>query len=217
MAKTHTVKQGECLSSIAQKYGFSNWRTIYDHAENADFRQKRPNPNLICPGDKIYIPDKDKKEETGETGQRHTFRRKSSKTLLRILLQDEEGQNFANKAYKLEIEGKTYEGTTDGSGLIEQEIPAVAEQGELTVWLDDNPPGEGCTWTLMIGHLDPVDTMTGIQARLNNLGFHCGEVDGIQGPKTTAAVKFFQEAYNLTVDGIPGPKTQAKLEEVHGC
>jgi hypothetical protein len=34
----------------------SNWRTIYDHPSNADFKRKRPNPNLIFPGDRIFIP-----------------------------------------------------------------------------------------------------------------------------------------------------------------
>ncbi len=217
MPKTHKVKQGECLSSIAKRYGFSNWRVIYDHPENADFRKKRPNPNVIAPGDKIHIPDKAQKGEMGGTEQRHTFRRKSAKTLLRIVLQDDEGQPFVDKDYKLEVDGQVYEGTTDGDGLIEQEIPADAEQGELTVWLDEEASGTECTWLLKIGHLDPVETMAGIQARLNNLGFDCGEVDGKNGPKTKAAVSAFQDQHGLTVDGIPGPQTQAKLKEVYGC
>jgi N-acetylmuramoyl-L-alanine amidase len=70
---------------------------------------------------------------------------------------------------------------------------------------------------LQIGHLDPVEETTGIQGRLNNLGFDCGEVDGIIGPQTEAAVRAFQDEHSLEADGIPGPKTQAKLKEVHGC
>jgi N-acetylmuramoyl-L-alanine amidase len=68
-----------------------------------------------------------------------------------------------------------------------------------------------------IGHLDPINQMSGIQGRLNNLGYNSGPVDGIRGPITTAAVKAFQKKHKLAVDGIPGPITQGKLKEVHGC
>lgn len=58
------------------------------------------------------------------------------------------------------------------------------------------------------------DAVKQLQANLNKLGFDCGAVDGIFGPKTEAAVKAFQKANGLVVDGIVGPATQAKLEEM---
>jgi len=54
----HTVVQGEHLSSIAKKYGFSSYKTIWDHGQNADLKKKRQNPNVIFPGDRLFIPDK---------------------------------------------------------------------------------------------------------------------------------------------------------------
>lgn len=61
------------------------------------------------------------------------------------------------------------------------------------------------------------DWLTGVQYRLNALGFGAGPVDGIIGPRTKKAVIDFQCAYPpLRIDGIPGPKTQAKLCEVCG-
>ncbi|PZU85301.1 MAG: hypothetical protein DI527_21555 [Chelatococcus sp.] len=59
--------------------------------------------------------------------------------------------------------------------------------------------------------------LTGVQFRLNALGFGAGRVDGIKGPKTTRAVRAFQKSYPpLKVDGIPGPQTQDKLVEICG-
>jgi hypothetical protein len=59
--------------------------------------------------------------------------------------------------------------------------------------------------------------LTGVQFRLNALGFGAGPVDGIMGPRTRKAVLAFQRAYPpLTVDGMPGPRTQARLCEVCG-
>lgn len=62
----------------------------------------------------------------------------------------------------------------------------------------------------------PVQLLTGVQYRLNALGFGAGPVDGINGPRTQRAVKAFQRSYDLVVDGIPGPKTQARLAQVCG-
>ncbi len=57
MTTPYTVQRGDNLSKIARAHRLSNWRDIYDHAENADFRRRRPNPNLIHPGDVVMIPD----------------------------------------------------------------------------------------------------------------------------------------------------------------
>ena len=51
----YVVQQGDYLSRIALRFGFADWRAIYDHADNASFRKKRPNPNLIKPGDVISL------------------------------------------------------------------------------------------------------------------------------------------------------------------
>ena len=50
-----------------------------------------------------------------------------------------------------------------------------------------------------------------VQSRLKKWGYYTGAVDGINGPKTKAAVKKFQKRYGLTQDGIVGPLTAAKM------
>lgn len=54
---THIVQRGENLTLIARKYGIPHWQTIYHHPNNLEFRRKRPNPNIILPGDQLFIPD----------------------------------------------------------------------------------------------------------------------------------------------------------------
>jgi hypothetical protein len=61
------------------------------------------------------------------------------------------------------------------------------------------------------------DWLTGVQYRLNALGFGAGPIDGIMGPLTHRAVLRFQRTYPpLKVDGIPGPNTQARLSQICG-
>ena len=55
------------------------------------------------------------------------------------------------------------------------------------------------------------DAVKALQERLNAKGFHSGNVDGIFGAKTYAAVTAFQKANSLGVDGIVGKLTWAKL------
>lgn len=55
------------------------------------------------------------------------------------------------------------------------------------------------------------DEVRQIQTKLRRWGYYNGEIDGIFGSKTLAAVKWFQSANRLTVDGIAGPKTLAAM------
>ena len=50
-----------------------------------------------------------------------------------------------------------------------------------------------------------------VQQSLNQVQGSGLAVDGIKGPKTTAAVRLFQQRRGLTVDGIVGPITEAAL------
>lgn len=50
-----------------------------------------------------------------------------------------------------------------------------------------------------------------VQTKLKQWGYYTGSVDGIFGPKTKEAVKYFQRKNGLTVDGIVGKKTAAAM------
>ncbi|MBF0235709.1 MAG: LysM peptidoglycan-binding domain-containing protein [Desulfamplus sp.] len=56
LTRVHVVKKGESISAIAQQYGISDWKKLYNAASNQRLRILRPNPNIIQPGDKIFIP-----------------------------------------------------------------------------------------------------------------------------------------------------------------
>ena len=57
MSDTYTVQRGDNLTKIARRNGYPSWRVIYNHPDNAAFRRKRRNPDLILPGDVIVLPD----------------------------------------------------------------------------------------------------------------------------------------------------------------
>lgn len=60
------------------------------------------------------------------------------------------------------------------------------------------------------------DDVAELQASLARLGFDCGRVDGIFGPKTAQALEDFQSNCGLPSDGVCGTETLRSLRRVIG-
>ncbi len=204
----YTIKEGECLSSIAQRHGLF-WQKIWDHPNNTELKRRRRDPNILYPGDVVFIPEKEEKQENCSTEQKHQFRKKGvpAKVRLRLMRND---QPRANEPYVLEVDGNFFTGTTDADGKLEQSIPPNAKKGKLFVGKKREE------YILNLGHMDPHNELIGIQKRLNNLGFHCGPANGVLGPQTTDALKAFQKKHHLTESGEADEATKNKLIEIYG-
>ena len=57
--------------------------------------------------------------------------------------------------------------------------------------------------------------VSNLQMTLNVLGFSCGEVDGLYGPHTEAAVREFQANMSILADGIAFQDTFDAIERLH--
>jgi N-acetylmuramoyl-L-alanine amidase len=204
----HTVTQGDCLSSIAQRYGFLDYLTIWNRPENADLKRRRPDPNILLPGDRLFVPDKIQKEELGATGKSHRFVVKRQTVVIELVLRLE-GDPLANKSYVLTIGERKTVGTTDALGVLREAIEPGDKTGVLRL---DDPVVE---WDLQIGHLDPATEISGVQARLNNLGHVCGQVDGVVGARTRAALRQFQSRHGLRPTGAVDGLTSTALRNAH--
>lgn len=84
----YTVKQGDCISSIAEKHGLF-WEKVWNHPKNSRLKEQRKDPNILKPGDVIFVPDKEKKEESGATEQKHRFKKKGTPAKLRLRIMEE--------------------------------------------------------------------------------------------------------------------------------
>src|ERR1700752_2278889 len=170
----YEVQPGDCLSSIAFEHGF-RWQTLWNLPENGELKRVRKSPHILLPGDRVFIPDIRTKDQSGSTDQNHPFVVKGVPELLQIAITDDEDQPQTNWPYTLVIDdGKEIKGITDGSGMIKHAILPNARRAFLRV-------GEGVNlraYDLQIGHLDPVDETSGLQARLLDLGYYYGDVNG---------------------------------------
>jgi N-acetylmuramoyl-L-alanine amidase len=212
MSITHIVKQGECLSLIARRYGFSDYQKVYEHPDNSELRKKRLDPNVLFPGDEVVIPELAGKAVTLSTGRVTRFTAKLPKRYLRLMLEGEDGQPLAGKPFTLTVEDKVIEGTTDGEGAVDEQLPLQASDAELEC--------EGLSWNLQLGHLNPLrdvpeNDISGAEARLLNLGY-AFEPTGRMSTPFRSALRAFQHQHGLDAHGNLDAATLDKLEDRHG-
>jgi hypothetical protein len=206
----YEVQQGDCIASIADAHGLF-WQTIWNDPQNADLKRVRKNPNILFPGDRVHIPEKDLKWQSRPTEQKHQFVRLGVPEKLEIVVKSAD-EARANEKYRLVIDGKEFTGQTDGNGRLKQSIPPGSKMGVLTV-------GEGAAeqaFEIKLGHMDPIDEISGLQGRLNNLGFDCGEENGELNDVTVAAMQAFQAKAGIPVTREPDQATRDALASEHG-
>lgn len=215
----YIVQQGDYVSKLAAESGFSDFKTIWDHPKNQELKNQRATPNVLAPGDKLFIPDKEVRTEARPTDAKHEFVLSGKPLKLRVVIHDMADKPVSGKPCDLKVTGSPDVSplNTDGTGMVEREIKPDAAAGKIKL-KDDGLPID-LDRELQIGFLDPLDHVTGQKARLNTLGYDAGAVDDDVTLQFKSAVEEFQCDHMSPpdVDGICGPKTQAKLKQVYGC
>ncbi|AKF04848.1 hypothetical protein DB32_001997 [Sandaracinus amylolyticus] len=219
----HVVRQGEDVPSIAARYGVADPARIWNAPENEALRARRRSMHVLLPGDRVSVPPPREKRVDCATGQRHRFEVRTGTVELHLRLRLPDGTTLGSEPYVLVFHDRgveqTRDGTTTGDGELREVLPARIRAAMIEL------PRRRLRWELAVGTLDPhadedtsTPVLTGIQARLNNLGFMCGRVDGELGPKTRHALSEFQrEVLGRTEPtGDLDQETWDRLMEEHG-
>lgn len=194
-------------------------------------------PNLLfkgddwSDGDTVKIPSPESKDESAGTGKTTTFEVDPTKLFLRLRVLNEDFTALKDADYELTVEDTptpfVKKGKTDANGQIETDVPVKAQKGTLAVAVPP-PAGQkgagktGMTWALDIGALNPIleqapddECVSGVQARLNNLGFHCGDVNGVSDETFEKQVESFRKTFGLAEGKTSDATLQNKLKEIH--
>jgi hypothetical protein len=125
----HVVVEGENLSTIAAAEGFRDFRKLYDAPENAELRKKRPNPNLIRPGDEVVIPDRKPLSVTVTPGAKVTLKKLPPAPMpdaLELGFVDPQNGPIANLQVQVVADnGKIFDKTSDKSGFVLLQDPSL--------------------------------------------------------------------------------------------
>ena len=203
--ETVIVGSQDSILSIAKSHGFF-WKTIWNHGRNAKLKQLRKEPEILMPGDEVYVPKVDPKKVSKPNEARHKFKLKGEQAKFKIQLK-QLGEPRKGEDYILVIDGTITTGKTDGDGWIKCDIPNDAVGGEIKL------QGGKEVISISIGHLDPADEPSGVRQRLENLGFAVSDGEDEKMPEQ--ALKDFQEKHELKVTGEFDGPTKAKLQEKH--
>ncbi|MAO90314.1 MAG: hypothetical protein CMM78_09215 [Rhodospirillaceae bacterium] len=211
----HAVQPGETTDSLAETYGHF-WKTIWTHPDNAVLVSARNDRNVLLQGDQVFIPDKRPKSESRPTDLIHRFVRKGVPARIKLRALAPDGTPLTNCDYILRVGTRRYEGKSDADGIIDQSVAPSAQTGQLTVYPAQEDMPKELHWSLTIGSLQPVDTVLGIQARLQNLGYDPGALDGQLGPATRKAIGYFRLRNNLPDGTAADQQFVDALEKQHG-
>jgi N-acetylmuramoyl-L-alanine amidase len=224
VAEDYKVESGDCMSSIAFENGFF-WQTLWNLPENAALKAQRKNPNVLMTGDIVHIPDLTVRKEPGATEKTHKFMLKGVPEKLHLKLVDNDQKPRPNLDYVIVIDGKSRRGKTDAKGRVIESIPPNAQTGKLTFAaptpVDSNGkplPGKPkmLVTVLQLGGLNPISEVSGLKARLANLGFYKGPIDENLDGATKRAIGDFQRKKGLPVTGVADDATTSQLQSLHG-
>jgi type VI secretion system secreted protein VgrG len=216
--KGPTVQLGEQLSILADKVKIAATSGLEITAEQSirlttpeasvilDKEAAKVNGKLVLLNCKPQIPTKVDKPKPADD------KLPPGKKMLRVVAKDPGGRPYGRKSYTLLVDGqKVGERTTADDGLVEHEVSASAQRGELRIAI---APGRTLVLPLELGKLAPVDQTSGLKARLQHLGHYHGPIDETLDDEAKHAIRAFQREAGLDLTGEADAITRAKLMQM---
>ena len=205
--KPYVVRPGDYLKKLSHALGFDA-DGAWDHPKNADMKKQR-DPNLLHPGDVLYVPDRAPKWEALIKGKTNAYVATVPRTKVHLSFR-ELNKPRASERYVIHGMGEPKEGTTDGEGALEVEVPVHVREIQVTF------PKAYVTYAVRIGDMDPVDEPSGVRKRLQHLGFYEQAPDADLEAADARGLVAFQRARGLPETGVLDDTTKTRLIADHG-
>lgn len=214
------VRQGDHLAALAARHGFDA-DGVWNHEENRELREQRGDGRVLAAGDVLHVPEAEGQDLPYSAKSTNRYRATVEMTQLRFRLRRGGAQVLANEPYRVTGMHQPIEGSSDGDGQVEIEVPA--HQRELYLEL----PDRGEVMAIGVGQLEPIEERRGLRSRLTNLGYlipmemihpiGAWAQGGEEIERETAeALRAFQHDHELEPSGELNDETRRALLDAHG-
>jgi hypothetical protein len=214
--RPYVIRQGDYLTKLAHQRGFDA-DTVWNDPKNQSIRERRTEPNLLHPGDVLWIPESEQHRRLSiKAGSTNRYAAVVPKVPVELRL--EIGREpIVDEPYEiLGLGPDPVRGKTDEHGTLAARVPVHVREIEVRL-LERNR-----TLRLRVGDLDPVDTVSGLKKRLAHLGFYQPTSVGVEnevaadGDALVGALRAFQASQNLETTGKLDDETRKALLAEHG-
>ena len=161
--KPYVVQAGDYLAKIANAMRFVA-DDVWNHPMNAALATSR-SPNVLNPGDILHVPDVAPTPLPLKRGQSNTYVSEVPEVEVVFTLRLDDGTVLKNEEYIIEGLGDEHPGVSGEDGVVRFTVPIEVTQVHLLLF------DRALRIPILVGHLDPVETLSGQRARLENLGF----------------------------------------------
>lgn len=210
--KPHVVKQGEHVARLALLSG-STEDEVWNHEKNAELKARRGSPEILAPGDVLYLPagpvEGLELEKGADNAYQATVPRKPFSVKLATLAGPIADEPYEVRGLPQRPGSPPPGGRTGSGGEVELEVPVTTR--ELSIHL----PRLVQTFTLALGAMDPLEETSGVRMRLENLGLLSGGREPEPG-EVEAALVAFQSKEGLEATGRADDPTLERLKQRAG-
>jgi len=207
----YVVRQGDYLAKLAFVRGFDA-DEVWNDPKNQALRDLRKNPNILHPGDVLYLPAATQQWLPLQKGTTNQYTAKVPRVTVRLGFKNEEGP-MANEPYVVEGLVPRQEGSTDGGGMLTLRVPLHVREVSVVLTKHD------VEYPVRIGDMDPIDEASGLRKRLQHLGYRVDDSERSEDEAMEAdgrAIATFQRAQGMVPTGDLDDATKAALVDAHG-
>ncbi len=203
------VRVGEHLDVIAYRHGVAAAQ-VWDHPGNAALKKARVGGHMLQAGDYLELPPRKHAEPSSvSVGGDSSFVADIPRVKIELVLAGAEGP-LRGEPWHIEGRGERASGKTGADGKVSFEVRVTTPHVTLVL------EAQGQRQQILVGGLDPKDSISGMIHRLNNLGYDAGPSASALDDRATRALVEFQKSKQLTPSGQPDEATIAALEAAHG-
>jgi hypothetical protein len=157
----YVIRQGDYLTKLAYEMGFDA-TTVWQDGSNDDLRKERPDPDMLLPGDILYVPTAAPAGTALNIGTTNDFTAAVPTVTVSVRFDDD---RFASQPFTVPELPDLTGLQTGADGTATVTAPVTLES--ITVSFETPK----AAYTCWIGYADPLNTLSGVFQRLQNLGY----------------------------------------------